>query len=129
MNAQQHHEPPDERPYVARAEDLLNHLGQRFAQSRAQFSQALEQRAAHQNGNGGAPDTRPATERAEEMLDRAGERVGAFASTTGTQLRRWLARAREEAEDILAEARNVSQRSAATPPPTDTHREDTREDT
>lgn len=125
MNAQQHHEPPEERPYVARAEDLLNHLGQRFAQSRAQFSQALEQRATQANGNGHTPDTRPATERAEELLDRAGERVGAYASIAGTHLRRWLARAREEAEDILAEARSVSQRGGpGEPPPPDKHWED-----
>lgn len=120
MNAEQHPEPPDERPYVARAEELLNHLGQRFAQSRAQFSQALEQRAAHANGTGAAPDTRPATERAEVLLDRAGERVGAFASTAGVQLRRWLARAREEAEDVLAEARSVSQRGDSGEPPSHT---------
>src|SRR5579872_4409058 len=110
MSADHSREPPTERPPMERAEDLLNHLGQRFTQSRARFSQTLEQRAARTNGNGIPPDARPATERAEELLDRAGERVGAFASTAGYQMRRWLARAREEAEDILAEARSVSQR-------------------
>jgi hypothetical protein len=103
-------EPPMERPPVERAEDLLNRLGQRFAQSRAQFSQSLEQRAARAGGDGAAADTRPATERAEEILDRAGERVGTLASNAGFSLRRWLARAREEAEDIWVEARTTSQR-------------------
>lgn len=112
MDTNEVNEPPQERPHVERAEDLLNRLGQRFTQSRAQFSQALEQRAARTNGNGATPDTRPAAVRAEEMLDRAGERIGAFASTAGHQMRRWLALAREEAEDILAEAQSVSHRNA-----------------
>jgi hypothetical protein len=40
------------------------------------------------------------TERAEEMMEKVGERVGDWAS-------RALARAREEAEDIWAEAQAV----------------------
>ena len=111
MSADQVRKPPMERPHVERAEDLLNRIGQRFTQSRARFSQALEQRAVRASENGAAPASRPATERAEDLLDRAGERVGAFASNAGYQLRRWIARTREETEDILAEARNVSQRN------------------
>lgn len=118
-------EPPMERPPVARAEDLLNRLGQRFAQSRAQFSQSLEQRAARADGDGATGDTRPASERAEEILDRAGERVGTLASTAGFSLRRWLARAREEMEDIWVEARTTSQRGGGVEtPPTEEPRTD-----
>ncbi len=55
-------------------------------------------------------DERPdpaATERAEEMLDRAGERVGRFASLLGLRVRRAAALAREEAEDLWAEAQSM----------------------
>jgi len=51
-----------------------------------------------------------ATERAEEMLDRVGQRVGRYASLAGLRLRRMAAVAREEAEDIWAEAESVRRR-------------------
>ena len=51
-----------------------------------------------------------ATERAEQMLDRLGQRVGRYASLTGLRLRRMAAVAREEAEDIWAEAESVRRR-------------------
>ena len=46
-------------------------------------------------------------ERAEEMVDRDGERLGAAMATLGHRLHVFIARAREEAEDILAEAQNL----------------------
>lgn len=55
-------------------------------------------------------DERPdpaATERAEEMLDRAGEQVGRFASLLSLRLRQVVALAREEAEDMWAEAQSM----------------------
>lgn len=52
----------------------------------------------------------PATERAEQMLDRVGERVGRYASLAGLRLRRMAAVAREEAEDVWAEAESVRRR-------------------
>lgn len=52
-------------------------------------------------------ETRPATERAEELVDRLGGRLGLFAALTALQLRRLAARAREEAEDLWAEAESV----------------------
>ena len=55
-------------------------------------------------------DERPdpaATERAEEMLDRAGEQVGRFASLLSLRLRQGVALAREEAEDMWAEAQSM----------------------
>lgn len=45
--------------------------------------------------------------RAEAMMDQAGERVGALALAMSERIRRIAALAREEAEDILAEAQNV----------------------
>src|SRR5579883_1446263 len=56
----------------------------------------------------GAEDTRsPAMRRAEELVDRWGEKVGRYATTVGHAFLRWATRAREEAEDIWAEAQAV----------------------
>lgn len=54
-------------------------------------------------------EERPAMERAEELVDRLGQRAGALASLAGLRVRKLAARAREEAEDVLAEARSVHQ--------------------
>ncbi len=54
---------------------------------------------------------RPATERAAAAVDQAGERVGRWAAVIGQRLRVVTARAREEGEDILAEARSMSRRA------------------
>ncbi len=56
------------------------------------------------------PADRPA-ERAEAVLDHAGERLGQFATAFGAGVRRSIARAKEEADDIWAEARDLRQRS------------------
>lgn len=50
---------------------------------------------------------RSPTERAEEFLDRAGQTAGFFAANVGWRVARFASRAREEAEDILAEAQYV----------------------
>lgn len=55
-------------------------------------------------------EERPAMERAEELVDRLGQRAGAFASLAGLRIRKLAARAREEAEDVWAEAQSVRQR-------------------
>jgi hypothetical protein len=52
-------------------------------------------------------DQRPPAERAEVLVDRMGERFGHFLSIAGHQLRKATARAREEAEDIWAEAQMI----------------------
>jgi hypothetical protein len=62
-----------------------------------------------QGTTAGAGETPPARVRAEELLDRAGERLGYTASTVGLRLRQWTARAREEAEDLWAEAQSRRQ--------------------
>ena len=56
---------------------------------------------------------RPATERAEETLDQVGERLGVFAAAVGHRLRKAAALAREEAEDILAEAQSIRRPDAS----------------
>jgi hypothetical protein len=50
---------------------------------------------------------RPATERAEELLDRLGERVGRIVARTKPRVQMLAALAREEAEDIWAEAQHL----------------------
>ena len=57
-----------------------------------------------------APTT-PATARAEEMVSRAGADIGALAAGAGERLRRAAALAREEAEDMWAEAQELRRRS------------------
>jgi hypothetical protein len=46
-------------------------------------------------------------ERAEAVMDQAGERVGTVVHAVGARLRRVAALAREEAEDVLAEAQTL----------------------
>jgi pyruvate dehydrogenase E2 component (dihydrolipoamide acetyltransferase) len=55
----------------------------------------------------------PATERADELLNRAGWTAGLFASMIGVRLARVAAFAREEAEDLWAEAQAVRHSSTA----------------
>jgi len=50
---------------------------------------------------------RPATERAEELVDRAARGAGYLVSFVGLRLLRGASLAREEAEDIWAEAQNL----------------------
>ncbi|HTU93648.1 MAG TPA: hypothetical protein VMF69_26450 [Gemmataceae bacterium] len=51
-----------------------------------------------------------AQQRAEEMVDRLGEQIGHYVSAFGHNLLKWAARAREEAEDIWAEAQAIRER-------------------
>jgi pyruvate/2-oxoglutarate dehydrogenase complex dihydrolipoamide acyltransferase (E2) component len=55
---------------------------------------------------------RPATERADELLSRVGQTAGIFASLVGIRVARIAAFAREEAEDMWAEARSMRQQAA-----------------
>jgi hypothetical protein len=57
---------------------------------------------------GGDRDSkRPATERADELLTRVGWTIGLFASMAGRRVARVAAFAREEAEDMWAEAQDM----------------------
>ena len=61
----------------------------------------------------------PATVRAEKMVSRAGADVGALAAAAGDRVRKAAALAREEAEDLWAEAqelRRCTQRDASDAP-------------
>jgi hypothetical protein len=70
------------------------------------------------NGVAGTPSSataadearRKAMERAEELADRLGEQVGHYVSLFGHSVLKWVARAREEAEDIWAEAQALRER-------------------
>jgi hypothetical protein len=53
---------------------------------------------------------RQATQRAEELVDRWGEQIGHCAASFGHSVLKWAARAREEAEDIWAEAQAIRER-------------------
>jgi pyruvate/2-oxoglutarate dehydrogenase complex dihydrolipoamide acyltransferase (E2) component len=52
---------------------------------------------------------RSATERADELLTRAGQTAGIFASVVGMRIARIAAFAREEVEDMWAEAQSIRQ--------------------
>ena len=85
---------------------------------REETSTGHREDASGTNGNGSANGAAPATEqgqrpvmeRAEEMADRVGERLGHFASLIGRKIVQFVARAREEAEDIWAEAQEIRRR-------------------
>lgn len=55
------------------------------------------------------PEYERAKERAEVLLNTWGRRLGAFAATVGSNVQKATARAREEAEDIWAEANAQAQ--------------------
>lgn len=113
MNEGQHTTP--ERPATDRAEEMLSRLGQRFTDMRTNVGRAFEERArqqARERANGGPDAGRSASGRAEDTLTDWGERVGYFAGIAGLRLRQWGARAREEAEDLWAEAQTMRQQGA-----------------
>lgn len=58
----------------------------------------------------------PTTERAEQIIDGMVQRIGSFAAATNLQSRRVVARVREDAEDMWAEARSI--RDNVRPPST-----------
>lgn len=61
------------------------------------------------------PEYEQARERAEVLLNEWGRRLGSFAATVGSSVQKAAARAREEAEDIWAEAQAM--RKESQPPP------------
>lgn len=120
-------------PATARAEELLDQAGQRVgafvALTRIRVQQTLsavreqaEQRgrdtaqlmpgrqAGQENGS-----NQLATQRAEEIVDRVGGRLGAVAAMTSLQIQKALARVREEAEDIWADAESIRDQNRHTP--------------
>jgi hypothetical protein len=60
-----------------------------------------------EDGAADGAEDRSRMDRAEEMVDRIAERVAQFTSVWGRKLLKLGARAREEAEDMWAEAQNI----------------------
>ncbi|HET9014477.1 MAG TPA: hypothetical protein VFN57_02700 [Thermomicrobiaceae bacterium] len=79
---------------VQRAEELVDRMG-------GAISHFVDQVRGEATGRSGTT--------AEEGAEQAGERVGRFVSRIGVESMRAVARAREELEDIWAEAQHVRQ--------------------
>jgi len=118
---------------IARAEGLLDQTGQRVgafvALTRLRIQQTLstvreeaERRGREtsqlmQGGQTGQQNgsNQLATQRAEEVVDRIGERLGSATAMTSLQIQKVLARVREEAEDIWADAESIRDQNRHTP--------------
>jgi hypothetical protein len=116
-------EPRDERPDRP-ATERATHLGEqvgRFASRillriESMVRQEMPGQPSTERADGSNPSaTEPtgtssqATERAEELLDGVGTRLALFTALSGPRIRRFVALAREEAEDIWAEAQHIRQ--------------------
>ena len=125
---------PGEQPEpsaTTRAEELLDQTGQRVGTFVALTRMRMQQALTAMREEAGRRDTpkltqdgqtgqengsnQLATQRAEEMVDRVGGRLGAVASMTSLQIQKALARVREEAEDIWADAESIRDQNRHTP--------------
>ncbi len=104
---------------LSRAEALLDTLGTRLKDARTHLketvvtpTEAAFSDAASQTGASAETPICPATDRAEATLDQAGERLGIFATEVSHRLRKTVALAREEAEDIWAEAQSLRKKNS-----------------
>jgi hypothetical protein len=68
------------------------------------------ERPRESNGAPAVEQPSPAMQRAEELVDRMAERVGHYTGVIGHKILWFMARAREEAEDIWAEAQALRQK-------------------
>lgn len=91
------------RSRVERAEEMLGRLGERIGGTMAGATRPVRSMAE----SGADGDVRPAVVRAEAVVSRLEDTIGAYATVIGRRLQRLAARAREEAEDIWAEAQHV----------------------
>ncbi len=87
---------------VGWAQSLARQLGDRVKKTGAELQKDFAPAASS-----GTEPEQPAAERAEKALDRAGEQIGLFAAALSHRARRSAALAREEAEDVLAEAQSL----------------------
>lgn len=88
--------PPNEaaqRSPVERAEELLDRFGQRLSEARARRTSQGEHAASPEQAQG-------------QPVERAGEQVGLFIGGATREIRKAVARAREEAADLWAEAQH-----------------------
>ena len=101
-----------------RAKGLLNDLGTRLNETKARAAEkiagtasataaGIEAEAQSVEAEAHSVEETPALARAEETMDRLGERLGVFAANLSHRLRKAAALAREEAEDVLAEAQSL----------------------
>jgi len=60
------------------------------------------------NGMSPEHDSQVELARAEEMVDSIGQAIGGFATRVGLEIMKGVALAREEAEDIWAEAESIA---------------------
>lgn len=95
-----------------RAEALLDNLGEGIGRLTSLTLRGIERIAAGAGANAAATTRDTAsgsspTQRAERLLDGVGERFGYFAAVAGQRIRKTAAMAREEAEDLWAEAQSV----------------------
>jgi hypothetical protein len=118
---------------TARAEELLDSMGQRVGLFAARAGQRIQNAAtsirveanrmgqsntvpgekSSQPGLAGADEKgKIATKRSEELVDRMVQRLSSFASLAGLQAQKAASRIREEAEDIWAEAQNIRQENS-----------------
>ena len=115
-----------------RAEELFNGMGQRFGYFTALAAQRLQKVATtireeadrldepqsdSDESSNGSPAGRAgeayqqATVKAGQLVDQWGQRISHYTAIAGLQVRRAVARAREEAEDIWAEAQSISRQN------------------
>ena len=79
------------------------------ASSAAKATQTVDANGTTEHPDSGQTEEarRQTMQRAEELVDRLGEQVGQYVSALGHNVLKWAARAREEAEDIWAEAQAI----------------------
>jgi hypothetical protein len=94
-------------PTTQRAEAIVERLGQNVGRfiSNIRVRQPSQSDPSGMAAAGGTPPStnQPAVERAEHLIDQAGYTMGRWAAQT-------IARAREEAEDIWADAQHARRR-------------------
>ncbi|MBV9229632.1 MAG: hypothetical protein JOZ18_09995 [Chloroflexi bacterium] len=121
---------------TARSEELLDSMGRRIGLFAALAGQRIQNAAAsvregvdrvgQQNTTAEEKASQPtiasaeekgklAMERSEELVDRMARRLSHYASLVGFQVQKAAALAREEAEDIWAEAQNIRQENSRKP--------------
>lgn len=99
----QHEREGSEVPMTEQAEHLLDGLGERVGRSIASATRGVRKLT---NGTNSDPD-RPTMERAEGLVNQAELRIAGYTAMAAYSMRRVVARAKEEAEDIRAEAEGL----------------------
>ena len=125
-----------EQPATVRAEELLDNLGHRIGLFAARTGQRIQNAAASireqadqidQPDIAGSEKSQQPTiarveekgqvtmEKSEEMVDRMTQQLNLYTARAGLQIQKAVARMREEAEDIWAEAQHIRQENSRKP--------------